>query len=222
MQIETPALSALAVALLEHYNRVMSNAKPSASGRVVLVDLTEDDLLTTRRWFLESRPATQTCRPIVPETDGEAIQRFHERAQDETRYEFAIRSVDTDQLIGKISYFDLNVRNRSVEFGISLHLESRGQGYASEALGLLLEHLFVHLGLNKVMAQTGEFNAPSIALLRRFGFKEDGRLREHHELDGVLHDDLLFSLLVVEYLRHCENPSSCSGMRNDKHSIENE
>jgi len=50
-----------------------------------------------------------------------------------------------------------------------------------------------------VMAQTGEFNHPSVALLTALGFHLDGRLRQHHELDGELHDDLLFSMLREDY-----------------------
>jgi RimJ/RimL family protein N-acetyltransferase len=103
--------------------------------------------------------------------------------------------------VGKITYFDLNTRNRSAEIGCLLDPAFRGQGYASEALGLLLTYLFGDLNLNKAMAQTGEFNSASIAMLKRWGFRQDGRLRQHHELDGVLHDDLIFSLLADEFRR---------------------
>ncbi len=49
------------------------------------------------------------------------------------------------------------------------------------------------------MAQTASFNEAAIALLQRLGFKLDGRFRQHHELDGVLHDSLYFSLLASEF-----------------------
>jgi ribosomal-protein-alanine N-acetyltransferase len=45
---------------------------------------------------------------------------------------------------------------------------------------LLLDHLFGERGMNNVMAQTGEFNDASIALMKKLGFKQDGRLRQHH------------------------------------------
>ena len=64
---------------------------------------------------------------------------------------------------------------------------------------MLLKHLFEELEINKIMAQTGEYNDASIALLKKLGFKQDGRLRQHHELDGEMYDDLLFSILAEEF-----------------------
>ena len=52
-----------------------------------------------------------------------------------------------------------------------------------------------------VYAQTAEFNHPSVAWLKRWGFHQDARLRQHPELDGVMHDALIFSLLAEEYHR---------------------
>lgn len=169
------------------------------SPRVRLDDMTEDQVLTVRKWFLDSHPATQTCQPIALKTDAEVIWDFRERVEDGKSRDFAIRRLADSQLLGRIRYFNLNTRNRSVEIGYLLAREFRGQGYASEALGLLLEHLFGELGLNKVYAQTGEFNTASIALLERSGFKQDARLRQHHVLDGTFYDDLIYSLLAEDH-----------------------
>lgn len=49
------------------------------------------------------------------------------------------------------------------------------------------------------MADTGAFNQASIALLKSLGFQQDGCLRQHQLFDGVLHDQLLFSLLAEEW-----------------------
>jgi RimJ/RimL family protein N-acetyltransferase len=64
---------------------------------------------------------------------------------------------------------------------------------------LLINYLFQVVGLNKVMADTGAFNHASIALLRSLGFRQEGCLRQHQLLDGVLHDQLLFSVLAEEW-----------------------
>lgn len=170
----------------------------SKTNRVRLDDIKEDDILTLKQWSRDGIES-HTCRPIVPKSDEETMQRFRDRKNDDTRLEFAVRRIADEQLIGKVAYFDLNSRNRSVEVGYLLGPEFRGQGFAYEAMSLLLKILFVDLKLNKVYAQTGEFNAASTSLLERLGFKLDGRLRQHHELDGILRDDLLFSLLAEEY-----------------------
>lgn len=177
----------------------MRDIDPSIPDRVRLDEITEADFLVIRKWFLASAPETQTCRPLALKTDAEALQKFRERKQEDTGRDYAIRRIADDRLLGRIRYFDLNVRNRSAEIGYILDPDERGHGFAAEALGLLLKHLFNEKRLNKVYAQTAEFNTASIALLNRCGFQLDGRLRQHHELNGVLFDDLIFSLLAEEH-----------------------
>ena len=131
----------------------------------------------------------------------ETRSRFHERQASEKHDSavFAIRLLDTDELLGRIAYFDLNPRNRAAEVGLLIGPPFRKRGFAREALDCLLRYLFDSLGLNKAMAQTGAFNKPSVAMLEQVGFKRDGRLRQHHLIDGMLEDDLLFSILASEY-----------------------
>lgn len=165
-----------------------------------LVDQTEEHALIQRRWFLSSDPETQTCRPIVERTDEEVLKRFRERSVLTTERAYSVLRVTDDQLVGLVRYFDLNTRNRSAEIGFLIGPEFHGQGYSHEAVGMLLKYLFGELRLNKVYAQTAEFNNRSLKLLSRLGFRVDGRLRQHHELRGVLYDDLLLSILAEEYV----------------------
>jgi ribosomal-protein-alanine N-acetyltransferase len=166
---------------------------------IKLVDLTKDDLATYREWFLESNPSHQTCRPIGDLSLEAMIAGFHERSLSDTSRDFAIRRLDDNCFIGRLTYFDLNIRNRAVEIGFLIGPDFRRQGYAQEAVTLLLDHLFNELGMNKVMAQTGEFNIAAVSLLKKLRFKQDGRLRRHHLLDNVYYDSLIFSLLCDEF-----------------------
>jgi RimJ/RimL family protein N-acetyltransferase len=180
----------------------MSNVPPpSSSTRVRLAPVVTDHIRVFHRWFYASRPETQTCRPVVSRSADEAIEAYRKRPLTGFEQDFAVLRTADDCLVGRIRYFDVNVRNRSAEVGYVIGPEFQGQGYATEALGLLLHLLFRERHLNKVYAQTAEFNAPSIALLKHWGFHQDGRLRQHHELDGTFHDDLIFSLLADEYDR---------------------
>jgi ribosomal-protein-alanine N-acetyltransferase len=158
-----------------------------------------DDLVPFHRWFIENTPERQTCRPIVPRTYDERLAAFMEWQSDDTRASMAVIQNSDGALVGRVSYFDLNRRNQSVEIGYTIGTEYQGKGYGREAVRLLIAHLFDTLKINKVMAQTAAFNEPSVALLRSQGFTQDGVLRQHHELDGVLHDDLLFSILRTEF-----------------------
>ncbi len=169
------------------------------TNRIRLVDLTEDDLAVYREWFLESDPSRQTCRPLGDLSLEGMIDRFHERSVSDTARDFAVQRVDDNRFMGRVTYFDLNIRNRAVEIGFLIGPIFRRQGYAQEAVILLLDHLFNELDLNKVMAQTGEFNIAAISLLKKLRFKQDGRLRRHHRLGDVYHDSLIFSFLFEEF-----------------------
>lgn len=171
--------------------------KPSF--RVRLADFSEEELIVYHKWFLESDPPRITCRPIENESIENVLERYGGRFAGQKIRHFAVRRIEDDEFIGRVTYFDLNTRNRSAEIGFLIGPQFRRKGYAREAVTLLLGHLFKELGLNKAMAQTGEFNDGSIDLLTGLGFRIDGRLRQHHPLDGTYYDDLLFSILADEF-----------------------
>ena len=166
---------------------------------VKLTEFTEDDLIVYHKWFMESDPLRISCRQLGDTSIKAVLKRYAGRFQSEKIRYFAVRRSDDNEFVGRVTYFDLNTRNHSTEIGFLTGPEFRGKGYAFEAMTLLLGHLFNDLGLNKAMAQTGEFNDASIALLAKLGFRQDGRLRQHHPLNDQYFDDLLFSLLKLEY-----------------------
>lgn len=158
-----------------------------------------DDYLEIHRWFNASDPQSQTChavRVISPEEKVEKMQKKEPR-DDEGR--FVIAAKGDHRLVGEISYFHKNMLNRSAELGYLIAPHERGNGFAKEALQLLIKYLFLDLNLNKVYAQTASFNKSSIKLLESLEFKLDGTLRQHHYYKGDLYDDLLYSLLKFEY-----------------------
>lgn len=177
----------------------MRENKNLETGRVRLVDFAEDDLEIYREWFLESDPERQTCRPLGELSLEKMIDRFHERFVSDTARHFAVRRIDDNRFLGRVTYFDHNIRNRAVEIGFLIGPVFRQKGYAQEAVTVLLDHLFNELDINKVMAQTGEFNAAAVSLLKKLHFKQDGRLRCHHLLGDKYYDSLSFSLLSEEF-----------------------
>jgi RimJ/RimL family protein N-acetyltransferase len=64
---------------------------------------------------------------------------------------------------------------QSLELGYILHPDHWGKGLAREALTALIPHLFGAHDAAQITAETDPRNAPSIALLTRFGFHETHR-----------------------------------------------
>ncbi|MGI8574120.1 MAG: GNAT family N-acetyltransferase [Egibacteraceae bacterium] len=71
----------------------------------------------------------------------------------------------------------------------------KGQGFGTEAHALVIGHLFETEQPRKVVGRAAAFNAPVIALGRKLGFEEEGRLRAHIQIDGEPVDIVLFGLL---------------------------
>ena len=140
-------------------------------------------------WSKFSPLEERTCRPVL---NGKRIS----PSKDVVKIAFTIDGID--ELVGKFEYFDLNPRNRSAEFGYTVNPKFRRQGIGTKMLAIAINHLFSSTNLNKLYCQTAAFNIASIKLLEKLNFHRDAVLREHHELNGKLHDDYIYSILRRE------------------------
>jgi RimJ/RimL family protein N-acetyltransferase len=120
------------------------------------------------------------------------------RAPPDTRKEDWTFSLD-DRPVGWVSLFDFNRRNRSAEFGYGIVRPLRGRRIGRQMLACAFDHFFRQPNFNKLYCQTASFNIPSVRLLESLGLKRDAVLRAHHELDGELFDDYVYSLLRREW-----------------------
>lgn len=94
----------------------------------------------------------------------------------------------TGQPIGLVNYFEVDESNRMCEVGIIIgERQFWRQGYALEALGLLVDFLNVDLGIETVRARILEANVASQRLFERAGFEFRGTSREQ---DFVFHEYL--------------------------------
>ncbi len=74
-----------------------------------------------------------------------------------------------------------------LELGYALASDQRGRGYATEAVGALVEYAFRELQVRRLVVGTGRSNAGSIALMRRIGMRTAGNpVAEWPEVVGVL------------------------------------
>jgi [ribosomal protein S5]-alanine N-acetyltransferase len=87
--------------------------------------------------------------------------------------------------IGNITLNSIDWLNRHAEMGIIVgDKKSRGKGYATEAIGLVVDHAFNKLNLHKLYAGMIEGNEASRKAFRKSGFKEEACLRDHFYLNG--------------------------------------
>lgn len=87
------------------------------------------------------------------------------------------------------------------EIGFTIAPPHQGNGYATEAVGLLLGYLFGDRGKHRVIASCDARNAASAAVLRRSGFRQEGHLLSSTWAKGEWTDDLIFAILASEWQR---------------------
>lgn len=118
---------------------------------------------------------------------------------DDQNFTFQMVSVATGELVGGIATHNCDQRTGVLSYGLHVLAEHRGQGYASEAICLVLRFYFQELRYQKANIGVYDLNEPSKALHRRLGFTEEGRLRRTAFTRGQWWDFLWFGLTVEEF-----------------------
>jgi RimJ/RimL family protein N-acetyltransferase len=104
------------------------------------------------------------------------------------------------RLIGNCSFFEIDWRNRSAEFGIMIGEKSFwNQGYGSEAVRLLLKLGFETLNLQRIFLRVFETNPRAIRAYEKAGFTLEGRQRKAEFQNGKYIDVLVMSILAEEW-----------------------
>ena len=78
--------------------------------------------------------------------------------------------------------------------------EYHGEGYATEAMELLLDHVFDTCDVRGVEARAFSHNDASQALLDRLGFVREGELREKRFVEGAYRAEYVYGLLRDEWV----------------------
>ncbi|MER7397409.1 GNAT family protein [Streptomyces sp. NPDC000151] len=117
------------------------------------------------------------------------------------RFKLAVEALDTGELVGTVATTHADPRTGRFEYGIATGAGHQGKGYASEAAVLLLRFMFGERRYHKCEARIYGFNEASLALHRRLGFIEEGRLREHAFCAGRHHDVVIMGILAEEFAR---------------------
>jgi RimJ/RimL family protein N-acetyltransferase len=90
---------------------------------------------------------------------------------------------------------------RQAEIGFTIAPRYQGNGYATEAVRLLLGYLFDERGKHRVIASCDARNGASAAVLRRSGFRQEGHLLSSTWAKGEWTDDFIFAILASEWQR---------------------
>ncbi|WP_367318162.1 GNAT family N-acetyltransferase [Streptomyces sp. HUAS ZL42] len=114
-------------------------------------------------------------------------------------FTLAIEAVDTGQIVGAVGSHHADPHAGRFEYGITMGAGHRRQGYATEAVVVLLRFMFAERRYHKCEARIFAHNEASLALHRRLGFADEGHLREHVFFAGRHHDLVVMGILADEF-----------------------
>lgn len=118
---------------------------------------------------------------------------------------FAIETLD-GRYIGGCGVHQVDWKNSVCEVGIFIGDRTLwGQGYGTDAFGVLVRFAFEQMNLNKVRLRVYDFNERGIKSYRKLGFTEEGRLRRELYRDGAYHDIVVMGLLREEWSAQMKN-----------------
>ncbi len=136
----------------------------------------------------------------APMPKTEAFQTlWMEHATREDLITFAIADRTTDEFLGTIQLRDINRACHRSLFSIILRPDTRGKGYGTDALRVLLQFAFSELNLHKVTLTVYEGNEGGKRLYEKCGFQYEGRLRQQVYRQGHYHNQLVYSILEREF-----------------------
>lgn len=146
-----------------------------------------------RYLYLEARSRAEVEPALAQRIAHTTLER------DDDAVTLAVERLDDNLLLGDVTVFLRSLEHRQIEVGYVFHPDAGGQGYATEATRAVIDLAFGDLDAHRVFARTDVRNAPSIALLRRLGMRQEAHFREAERIKGAWGDELLFAILAREW-----------------------
>lgn len=123
------------------------------------------------------------------------LENAHKDIFEVKQLRLVISSYD-DDVLGLIDLFDFDFKNKRAGVGLLVKDEvNRNKGYGQEALQLLINYSFSHLGLHQLYCNISEENKASIKLFTNKGFQQIGLKKDWNYVNGSYKNEYLFQLI---------------------------
>src|ERR671916_2340759 len=184
------------------YHALMDTSASIWQGqRVRLRAIEPSDWAVYFAWNQDDEQARGVSSIPFPQS-AEAVRQWAE--QEATRrpegdsFRFVIEN-ETGEMVGDLTTHHCDARAGSFSYGITIRCEHRRNGYAAEAIALVLRYYFRELRYQKATVSVYSFNESSVRLHEKLGFRLEGRIRRTEFTDGTLHDKLIYGITAEEF-----------------------
>ena len=123
------------------------------------------------------------------------IREAHCDTRKKKGYRFVVVLKQTDNVIGAAGLENINLKNKNAEIGYWLGRRYWGKGLMGETVKLILKFGFEQLKLHRIYGVVFEENIASQKVLKKSGFKFEGKLRDEFFRDKKWYNGLIYGLL---------------------------
>lgn len=178
---------------------------PTLRGQqTILRAMTKQDLAHLHRWLNDP--------DIMQWWDGRDHKASFDRV--EARFRKSIENSDRDTIrfmievdrdgaarpIGMIQFGRVQPRAKNTQIDVLIgEPEFRDAGYGTDALRAALKHIFEDLKAHRAWHTMQASNARAQKSAEKIGFKQEGVLREHDQLEGKYVDVVVYGMLASEW-----------------------
>ena len=177
----------------------MTYFKKLMGERIYLSPLNPDDAEILTAWAndLETTVPLGHVEAISMQREREILQHL---AKADHNFSIVRHDLDEDKMIGNGGFFDVDHRDRRAMLTIRIgDPESRGKGYGTEAINLMLEYGFGLLNLENILLTVASYNTRAIRCYEKCGFKIMGRRRNAIWINGEAYDNVYMDIIREDF-----------------------
>jgi RimJ/RimL family protein N-acetyltransferase len=119
-----------------------------------------------------------------------------------TNFWWTIYSKDSQQFLGEVGMNLSLSEYKSADVYYGLLPRFWGNGYATEAVNIVMNFGFVDLNLQRITAGVATENQPSINLLERIGMMREGKFRKILPIRGECWDNYYYSIIEDDFFKN--------------------
>ncbi len=162
--------------------------------------LEPEDLDLLYQWENQSEywDSTSTIQPYSRFAIKEYISRIATNVYENGQLRLMIVDKLTDETIGTVDLFDLDMHNSRIAFGFFVAGKHQGKGFGKLTLSLIEEYVFNYLSINQIYAEVSVGNHVSAHIFRQASFQEN-RLLQWKKIKDEFEDVFLFQKMKSEH-----------------------
>jgi RimJ/RimL family protein N-acetyltransferase len=177
--------------------------KPFLEGHTINLRIPRDEDITDgnwHSWYNDLETTRFNSHGVFPVSRARELEIVKSKLTLSDMLLVAIEEKGSGRLIGNAALYSIDLINRTCKISLTIG-EHSAMSAGLEAYGLLVQHAFCRLNLNRVAESTHERLLTFVHMLKVIGFKEEGRGRQYYLRDGRYSDIIFFGVVASDFFR---------------------